>query len=415
MRVADKKISILVVSALFCVAIWAVQPVFAAEPINIGVIGFASPAPGKSLFDAANLAAEEINAKGGINGRPIKLFEYDNHGKSADAVEAFQRAVNNDHVVAIVGVWISEVALALEPWSSRLHVPFITTGSAATQISNLVHDNYDAYKYTFQLQMNSDQLGQSVADFLKDDVVKKLGYKRAFIACENFAWTQSLEAAYMKYLPAAGIEIVGNLRFAPDTNDFTPIYSTIEQQHPDVVITGWAHLGVKPTVQWHEQQVPVLLAGINAQASTSAFWDATNGATDGVISQNEASEAPITPKTLPFVEVYRKRFGVSPAYCGYNTYDALYLLKNAIELARSTDSDGLVKALEKTNYTGVQGRIVFLGKESPFTHCLTYGPDFVLGTETQWQNGKLVTIWPKRAATGSLMVPDFVKQKSAAK
>ena len=143
------------------------------------------------------------------------------------------------------------------------------------------------------------------------------------------------------------------------------IYSTIEQQHPDVVITGWAHLGVKPTVQWHEQQVPVLLAGINAQASTSAFWDATNGATDGVISQNEASEAPITPKTLPFVEVYRKRFGVSPAYCGYNTYDALYLLKNAIELARSTDSDGLVKALEKTNYTGVQGRIVFLGKRAP--------------------------------------------------
>ncbi len=281
-------------------------------------------------------------------------------------------------------------------------------------ISGLVHDNYDANKYTFQLQLNSDQLAQSVADFLKDDMVKNLGYKRAFIACENFAWTQSLEDAYMKYLPAAGIDIVGHLRFAPDTNDFTPIYSTIEQQHPDLVITGWAHVGVKPTVQWHEQQVPVLLVGINAQASTSAFWDGTNGATEGVLSQNEASEAPITPKTLPFVDVYKKRFGVSPAYCGYNAYDAMYILKNAVELARSTKSDELVKALEKTNYTGVQGQIEFLGKESPFTHCVRYGTGFVLGTETQWQNGKLVTIWPKQAATGSLIIPDFVKHKKSA-
>ena len=414
MRVAVNRISVLVVTVAFCVTLSTIQPVFAAEPINIGVIGYQSPAPGKSIFDAANLAAEEINAKGGINGRPVKLFEYDNHGKSADAVEAFQRAVYNDHVVAVVGIWISEVALALEPWASRLHVPFIITGAASTMISGLVHDNYDANKYNFQLQLNSDQLALSVADFLKDAVVKDLGYKRAFIACENFAWTQSLEDSYMKYLPAAGIDIVGHLRFAPDTNDFTPIYSTIEQQHADIVITGWAHVGVKPTVQWHEQQVPVLLVGINAQASTSAFWDGTNGATEGVLSQNEASEAPITPKTLPFIEVYKKRFGVSPAYCGYNTYDALYILKDAIELAGSTNSDAMVTALEKTSYTGVQGRVEFLGKDSPFTHSIKYGTDFVLGTETQWQNGKLVTIWPKQAATGSLIVPDFVKHKSSA-
>jgi len=414
MRVAANRIPFLVVSAVFCVIFSAVQPVFAAEPINIGVIGFQSPAPGKSLFDAANLAAEEINAKGGIDGRPIKLFEYDNHGKSADAVEAFQRAVYSDHVVAVVGIWISEVALALEPWASRLHVPFIVTGAASTMISGMVHENYDANKYTFQLQQNSDQLAESVADFLKDDMITKLGYKKAYIASENFAWTQSLEDSYLKYLPAAGIEVVGHMRFAPDTNDFTPIYSTIEQQHPDIIVTGWAHVGVKPTVQWHEQQVPALLVGINAQASTSGFWAGTNGATEGVIGQNSASEAPITPKTLPFVETYKKRFEVSPAYCGYNTYDAMYILKNAVELAHSTKSDDLVKALEKTDYMGVVGRIVFLGKDSPYTHSVTYGKDYVLGTETQWQNGKLVTIWPKQAATGSLIVPDFVKQKKSA-
>ncbi len=414
MRAALERMSILAVSAAFCMIFCAVQPVRAAEPINIGVIAFASPAPGQSIFDAAKLAAEEINAKGGINGRPVKLFVYDDHGKSADAVEAFQRAVYSDHVVAVVGVWISEAALALEPWAARLHTPLIITGAASTKIGELVHQNYNTYKYNFQLQLNSDQLARSVADFLGSKMFKKLGYKTAYIASENFDWTKSLDEAYMKYLPEAGVKVVGHVRFAPDTNDFTPIFSMIEKKHPDIVVTGWAHVGVKPTVQWHEQQVPVLLAGINAQASTSSFWAATNGATEGVLSQNEASEAPITPKTLPFVNAYKQKFGASPAYCGYNTYDAMYILEKAIERAHSTKGDQLVSALEKTNYLGVQGRIAFEGKNSPYTHSIKYGPKYVLGTQAQWQNGKLVTIWPKKAATGSLMIPGFVKQKKAA-
>ncbi|MDA8305806.1 MAG: ABC transporter substrate-binding protein [Deltaproteobacteria bacterium] len=415
MKGVVERISILAVSALLCAAFMGVPPVYGAKPINIGVIGFQSPPPGQSIFDAAALAVDQINAKGGINGRPVKLFAYDDHGKSADAVEAFQRAVYSDHVVAVVGVWISEVALALEPWAARLHVPFIVTGGASTKISALVHDNYNSYKYIFQLTLNSDQMARSIADFLKEDVADKLGYKRAFIASENFDWTKSLDAGYMKYLPKAGIQVVGHIRFAPDTNDYTPIFSTIEKAHPDIVVTGWAHVGVKPTVQWHEQQVPVLLAGVNAQAATSAFWAATSGATEGVISQSEASDAPITPKTIPFVKVFEQKFKISPAYCGYNTYDAVYMLKKAIEAAHSTKSDALVKALEKMSYTGTQGHIEFHGKKSQFTHSIKYGPDFVTGIQAQWQNGKLVTIWPKRAATGTLVVPHFVAQKRSAK
>ena len=60
------------------------------------------------------------------------------------------------------------------------------------------------------------------------------------------------------------------MRFSPDTNDFT-IFATIEKDHPDVLITGWAHVGLKPTVQWHEQQIPLLIAGVDAQASTTDF------------------------------------------------------------------------------------------------------------------------------------------------
>ncbi|PMP64251.1 ABC transporter substrate-binding protein [Desulfurella multipotens] len=95
--------------------------VFAAEPINIGIIAEQGTLVGDSIVNGAKLAADQINAKGGIDGRPIKLFIYDDHMRATDAVQAFQRAVYDHHVVAVIGSWISEVALALEPWAARLH------------------------------------------------------------------------------------------------------------------------------------------------------------------------------------------------------------------------------------------------------------------------------------------------------
>ena len=99
-------------------------------PIKIGVIGEESSVAGASITKAAQLAADEINAQGGIGGRKIELFTYDDHSSASDAVRAFQRAVTQDHVNAVIASYISEVALAIEPWAGRLHMPTITPGAA---------------------------------------------------------------------------------------------------------------------------------------------------------------------------------------------------------------------------------------------------------------------------------------------
>src|SRR5690348_18404102 len=86
-----------------------------AEPIKIGVIGEESSVAGASLTKAAQMAADDINAKGGVDGRKIELTIYDDHSSAADAVRAFQRAAKQDKVSAILATYISEVALAIEP------------------------------------------------------------------------------------------------------------------------------------------------------------------------------------------------------------------------------------------------------------------------------------------------------------
>ena len=77
--------------------------------------------------------------------------------------------------------------------------------------------------------------------------------------------------------------MLDHIRLSPDTTDFTPIFNKIEGEKPDVIVTGISHVGVQPTVQWQQQQVPMPMYGVSSQATNSTFWTDTNGATDGVI------------------------------------------------------------------------------------------------------------------------------------
>ena len=127
-------------------------------PIKIGVIAEAQAVAGSSIPQAAQLAADEINAKGGVDGRKIEIVSYDNHSSSAESVRAFQRAVNEDHVNAVIGSYISEVVLALEPWAARLKTVFITPGAASDVITQNIAKDYEHNKYTFHGYLTSSAL-----------------------------------------------------------------------------------------------------------------------------------------------------------------------------------------------------------------------------------------------------------------
>jgi branched-chain amino acid transport system substrate-binding protein len=389
----------------------------AGEPIKIGVISEESAVAGASISKAAQLAAEEINAKGGVDGRQIQIVAYDDHSSASDGVRAFQRAASQDKVVAIIGSYISEVALAMEPWSARLKMPFITPGAASNEISKRVHDDYNNYKYTFHGWMTSAFIAQSICDFSHDVLVGEFKMKTTVVMSEDAAWTKPLDERYLECLPKAGLKVLDHIRFNPDTSDFTPIFNQIEAKHPDTITTGISHVGVQPTVQWHDQQVPIPMTGQSSQATTTSFWKDTNGATEGVITASAAAPGvAITPKTVPFVESYQKHFaGVSPAYDGFTSYDLVYIIADAIHRNQgSTDPDKMVDALEKTDYVGTIGRWQFYGKNDQFTHALKYGEGYITGINLQWQNGKQVAIWPKSVANAKVKFPAFVKVQAAA-
>src|SRR5438309_4708726 len=140
----------------------------AADPIKIGVIAEAQAVAGSSIPQAAQLAADEINAAGGVNGQKVEIVTYDNHSSAAESVRAFQRAANEDHVNAVIASYISEVVLALEPWAGRLKTVMVTPGAASDVITQNIAKNYDQMKYTFHGYLTSTSIADQVCAAAKD-------------------------------------------------------------------------------------------------------------------------------------------------------------------------------------------------------------------------------------------------------
>jgi branched-chain amino acid transport system substrate-binding protein len=407
MRMLDKRA--VFAAAATGLALALATPGYAADTIKIGVIAEAQAVAGSSIPQAAQLAADEINAAGGVDGKKIEIVSYDNHSSAAESVRAFQRAVSEDHVNAVIASYISEVVLALEPWTGRLKTVMVTP-----VITQNIAKDYDNLKYTFHGYLTSTSIADSVCAPAKDLLVDQLHMKTAVVMSEDAAWTTPLDAEYLKCLPEIGLKVLDHIRVSPDTTDFTPIFNKIEGEKPDVMITGISHVGVQPTVQWKQQEVPIPMFGISSQATNSSFWNDTNGAVEGVLYQAVSGPGvAVTPKTLPFVNAFKAKYGNFPSYCGYTAYDEVYYLADAFKRAGSTDSDKLVDALEKTDYVGTIGRIQFKGKDTPNPHALKVGPETITGLMLQWQDGKQTNLWPANVANGKLKFPKFIKVGAA--
>src|SRR6202042_13946 len=415
MAVTGSKFTQFLTATTAMVALGAAWPAFSqsSDPIKIGVIAEGQSIAGAATPGGAQIAADEINKAGGILGRKIEIVSYDNKSSSSDSVRAFQRAVSDDKVSAVIASYISEVVLALEPWAARLHMPLITPGAASNEITRPIHNDYDKNKYTFHGYLTSAVQALAVCDAARDLLVDGLKMKTAVIMSEDAAWTTPLDVGYEECLPKAGLKVLDHIRFSPDTTDFTPIFNKIEGSKPDVILTGISHVGVQPTVQWKNQQVPIPMLGISSQATNETFGKDTNNASDGVIFQSIAApDVASTSKTVPFADAFKKKFGNYPSYAGYTAYDEVYYIADAIKRAGSTDADKMVDALEKTDWEGTIGRIPFYGKDDEFTHGLKYGKGLITGVMLQWQDGAQVSVWPKEVAKGQLKFPSFIKVTS---
>jgi len=369
--------------------------------IKIGVIGPMAYVQGEHHWYGAQLAAEEINAEGGVlvggESYQIKLVQVDSNEilSVTDAASAMEKAITRDNVDFLVGGFRTEAVFAMQDVAMDYEKIFLGCGASADELCTKVADDYDRYKYWFRITpVNSTNLGQ--VDFIlitmvAEKIRAELGIEvpKVAILAEKAVWADPIVEAASLYLPALGMEIIGEWRPSATASEVTAELSAIESAGAQIIFTSISGpVGIPYATQWGELEIPAASVGINVEAQKEGFWDATGGKGNYEMTMNTYARVKITDETIPFVDRFIERVGEFPTY-NAGTYEALYLLTAAIERAGTLDSDAVVAELEKTDATGTAGRMVFTED-----HDVTWGPGYVTGLGVQWQDGEMKCVWP---------------------
>ncbi len=373
-----------------------------AQTVKIAILGPMAFVQGENHWAGAEMARDEINKAGGINvgGKrmQIELIRADTNEIQSvpDASNAIERVITRDKVDFLVGGFRSEAVLAMQEVAADNKKLFLGAGAAHPQLGAKVEKDYSRFKYWFRVtplhvgdlvKASFAVLGVAAAQFRQE---RKGATPKVAIIAEKAIWTEGIVKAAQANFPKMQLDLVGLWQPSAVATDVSAELAAIKRSGADLVFTVLSGpVGIVVGRQMGEQQLAAVAVGINVEAQKDEFWKATAGKAQFVSTLETVSEVEMTPKTVPFYNAFRARFKKGPTYNAAGTYDALHLLKEAIEKAGTTDTEKLIPVLEKTIFTGVGGIIEFDKR-----HDLIFGPGRVTGLAIQWQDGHKIPFWP---------------------
>lgn len=311
-----------------------------------------SASAGQDILAAARVAADEVNAAGGVNGRKIKLIEGDDACTAQQGAQVAQKLLNSG-VVAVAGGYCSTAAVPAVPIFGRRNVPFILDAS-----TNPVLTETGAGK-VFRTCGRDDKQGLFAAKYMTE----QLKAKRIALLHDNTTYAKGLaEAAQTSIKQAGTAQVVYFDALQPGQSDYTPVLTKIASTKPDVLyFTGYfAEAGL--LVKQHKQlgQKFALMGG---DATTDATVVKTAGSAAEGYTATTAPLAKDLPSASGFVSTFKAKAGADPGPFSVYEYDAIKVLAKAIGDAKSVDGEEIIKALHNIkNYPGITGSISFDAK-----------------------------------------------------
>jgi branched-chain amino acid transport system substrate-binding protein len=407
-----KKTSFLLSILLVLLLVMAVSPAaWGAKVIKIGVIGPMNFVQGKGHWNGATMAAEEINARGGLwvgkKQMKVELVKADSNEflSVTDATNAMELLLTRHKVDFIVGGFRTEAVLAMQDMAMDYKKIFLGCGAATDAICTRVAKDYKTYKYWFrQTPINSTFLGRAtfihlgtVAAILKKYLnIPKI---KVAVVAEKAEWTEGVVKVCPVILPKMGMEVVGVWRPSAVATDVTAELSAIERSGAHIIFNWFsASVGITFPRQAGELKIPAAQVGINVEAQKDGFWEATQGMGNyGMTLNTYAPGVEVNGLTAPFMNKYIERFGETPTYTA-DTYGAIiYSLAPTIEEAETLNSDKIVAILENREFAVPAGRLAFMkDAEGRHLHDVKWGPGYITALGVQWQDGEMKGVWPNR-------------------
>jgi branched-chain amino acid transport system substrate-binding protein len=318
------------------------------QPIIIGLSGpFSGPSAGAgyALRDGVKLAVAEINQSGGVMGGPIVLVERDDEAKVDAGVRIAREMVEQQHVVATVGFVNTDVALAADAVYEAAEIPVLNAVATGTRIARQFMPPAHPANYIFQLAAND----YVQAGLVVQEAITNRHFKAPAILTDNTGYGRSARAAFKRALGALDVRPAVDETFNVGDTNMTAQLSRVQRGNADVILVFG--------------QPPELVAVVNGMAdlgwklpiiggwplSTAAFMADAGFNGDGASMPQTYIQAGNTPKRAAFDAAYLRAYKLGRIIsvdCVAQAYDSVYLLKAAIEQARSTEGPRIRDALE---------------------------------------------------------------------
>jgi branched-chain amino acid transport system substrate-binding protein len=396
-----------VVAAVLLASVPARTPAQAEKPIRIGISTAVQLQVGRDTVDGAQIAVDEINAAGGLLGRRLQMVVADETENPEQGIAAIKKLTGDDKVDVVIGGYTSGVTLAQLPHLSAARTPYLGVGAASPAITAKVKQDYEHYKYVFRISpLNSIHVARSLIDYMVGYLKPELGVRSVAIVGENAKWVQDLVPVLRKGAVDAGVEVKLVELFDAGTTDFSPLFSKVKASGAQYLIVNLSHASSDVFAkQWYDARTPVPYGGIDVKGQDANFFERVGGKSISAVAFLSAIRAPITPRTVPFVDAFVGKHRREPVYTGFGAYDAVHAYAEAVRRAGSAEREAVVKALEKTDLVATVGRI-----QLDEAHDVKPGPGLVNLLWVQWQEGgKRVVVWPKDLRNGKFVPPPWVK------
>jgi len=342
-------IALLAVAGLATAAQAADLKIGVAEALSGGAAQY-----GSAIRNGFQLAADELNAAGGINGDKIVLVVEDEQGKKEEAINVFKKLIFQDKVLMVFGPTLSNSAQAADPVAQAAKTVAFGTSNTAdgiTSIGDYVFRNSvteaDVLPATIKTAVAKAGVKKVAVFYGNDDVFTKSGY-------DNFK----------KALDDLKIPVTTTETFAKGDVDFKAQLTKIKASNPDaIVLSALLAEGAPIMVQARQIGLNVPVIGGNGMNSTKIF-ELAKDKSDGLYVGSPWSASNDTPENAKFIKAYTAKYSAAPDQFAAQAYDALYIAAQAIKSVKITgqlpaDRTAVRDALPKVKWTGATGAFEF--------------------------------------------------------
>ena len=397
------------VSGVLAYVLWS-RPSQVTENIKIGFCGDLNSIVGKTAWHAAILAAEQVNAEGGILGRNLTIVAENDDSEApaqdiAVATNALTKLITVDKADYIVTSNPGSMLVFQDIAAEHKRILF-SVWAAATELNQRVSDNYDKYKYFFKtFAPNSTVVTRELVSSLIA-LKNYTGFTKVALLVQDVPQFRASESLLNSTLPHYGLNVVYSGAALVTATDFTSQFAAIEASGAEILVpTFVTQAGTFLVKEWAERQSPFVLWGIIPFAQNSNSWNLTGGKCEFASSNGlpVASDYPWTNKTLSTRAALIQRWGETPSDITAAAYDTVrFILPDAIKRAGTTETEAVIKTLETTNIeTSMARHFVFTSAhDATWSFADPNNPNAPVDEEHgmymtfQWQNGTQVPVYP---------------------